>query len=484
MKYYKLLSFIFFLLLLSLPAAAQQKNTYPGFNDEINQRIDADSTSKLFVSAIIINGNKKTKSYIILREMPCKTGDSILASNLFNTLQESRALVYNTSLFSEVTVSPVLVSARELIIKVTVLEKLYIYPTPQFKLVDRNLNEWIKTYNANLNRVIYGVKFAHYNLSGRGDKLRIYVLSGYARALTFSYSAPYSNGALTEGFSVSGGYTQSREFAYKSSGDNKLLQFKNIGFVRNNFTLGASYQRRKGYFKKTVFAINYSYIKVSDSAILPQYNPNYLNSSKSYVGFVDLQYGFQYSKTNNNNYPLKGTIINAGITKRGFGISGGVNMLSLDASHASFIPHQRNWYSSAEVLGNIKLPFKQAYINQSQMGYREFYLRGLEYYVIDGVAAAIAKYTLKKKLIAFNIPFPFNIKKIPRIPFTIYAKSYADMGFSYNKEQFNTKLGNKLLYTTGFGLDVVSLYDTTLRLEYSFNQLGENGLFLHAKSLF
>ena len=484
MKYYKIISFIFFSQLFSLCAAAQQKNIYPGFNDEINQRIDADSTSKLFVSAIIINGNKKTKSYLILREMPCKTGDSILASKLFNTLQESRALVYNTSLFSEVEVVPVLISARELIIKVTVLEKLYIYPTPQFKLVDRNLNEWVKTYNANLNRVVYGIKFAHYNLSGRGDKLRIYILNGYARALTFSYNAPYSNGALTEGFSVSGGYTQSREFPYKLSADNKLLQFKNTGFVRNNFSLGASYQRRKGYFKKTVFAVNYSNIKVSDSAILPQYNPNYFNSNKSYVGFVDLQYSFQYSKTNNNNYPLKGKIINAGIVKRGFGISGGINMLSLDASHARFIPHKRNWYSSAEVLGNIKLPFKQAYINQNQIGYRDFYLRGLEYYVVDGVAAAIAKYSLKKKIIAFNIPFPFNIKKIPRIPFTIYAKSYADMGFSYNKEQYSTKLGNKLLYTTGFGLDVVSLYDTTLRLEYSFNQLGENGLFLHAKSLF
>lgn len=416
--------------------------------------------------------------------MPCKTGDSILASKLFITLQESRALVYNTSLFSEVEVVPVLISARELIIKVTVLEKLYIYPTPQFKLVDRNLNEWVKTYNANLNRVVYGIKFAHYNLSGRGDKLRIYILNGYARALTFSYSAPYSNGALTEGFSVSGGYTQSREFPYKLSAENKLLQFKNTGFVRNNFSLGASYQRRKGYFKKTVFAVNYSNIKVSDSVILPYYNPNYFNSNKSHVGFVDLQYSFQYSKTNNINYPLKGKIFNAGIVKRGFGISGGINMLSLDASHAIFIPHQRNWYSSAEVLGNIKLPFKQAYINQNQIGYREFYLRGLEYYVVDGVAAAIAKYTLKKKIIAFNIPFPFNIKKIPRIPFTVYAKSYADMGFSYNKEQYSTKLGNKLLYTTGFGLDVVSLYDTTLRLEYSFNQLGEKGLFLHAKSLF
>jgi hypothetical protein len=36
-----------------------------------------------------------------------------------------------------------------------------------------------------------------------------------------------------------------------------------------------------------------------------------------------------------------------------------------------------------------------------------------------------------------------------------------------------------LLYSLGGGFDIVTLYDLHLRLEYSFNQLGENGLFLH-----
>ena len=39
-------------------------------------------------------------------------------------------------------------------------------------------------------------------------------------------------------------------------------------------------------------------------------------------------------------------------------------------------------------------------------------------------------------------------------------------------------------YTGGFGIDILTLYDLNLRLEYSFNQLNENGLFLHTKGGF
>jgi hypothetical protein len=127
------------------------------------------------------------------------------------------------------------------------------------------------------------------------------------------------------------------------------------------------------------------------------------------------------------------------------------------------------------------LPFKQSYINQRALGYSEFYLRGLEYYVIDGVAAAVAKYTLKKKLFAFKIKVPFHIKAIPSIPFAFYAKTYADAGYSYIQKEFDTRLNNRFLYTGGFGIDVLSIYDLNVNFEYSFNQLGENGLFLHAR---
>ncbi|MEO7524547.1 MAG: POTRA domain-containing protein [Ferruginibacter sp.] len=484
MKYLKITCITFLAFLFSFTCFSQQISTYPGFNEEVKKNITQDSTSKLKVSAILITGNKRTKSYIIAREMKFKIGDSIPAARLFELVQQSRDLIHNTNLFSETEVTPVIVSAKEVEMHVRVLEKFYLYPTPQFKLVDRNLNDWIKTYHADLNRVEYGAKFAHYNFSGRGDKLRIYLLNGYARAVSFSYSAPYSNGALTEGFSVSGTYLQSRRLNYKTNYNNKAVEFKSDRFARNNLNLGISYQRRRGFFKKNSYSIFYNFINVNDSIVSAVYNPNYLNSSKSSVGYFDLQYEYQYSNTNNINYPLKGRIMKLAALKRGCGFSGGVNMLSLEGSHNLFLTHKRNWYSNFELLGNIKLPFKQPYVNQSQLGYREFYLRGLEYYVIDGVAAAIAKYSLKKKLASFAVPFPFHIKKIPTIPFTIYGKSFADMGYSYNKKEFDTMLGNKFLYSGGIGFDIMGLYDAVMRIEYSFNQLGEKGLFLHAKTFF
>ena len=82
------------------------------------------------------------------------------------------------------------------------------------------------------------------------------------------------------------------------------------------------------------------------------------------------------------------------------------------------------------------------------------------------------------------MPVPFNIKILPKVPFAFYGKTYADAGYSYIKRQFDTRLNNRLLYSGGIGLDIVTLYDISFRIEYSFNQLGENGLFLHTKGGF
>jgi hypothetical protein len=100
------------------------------------------------------------------------------------------------------------------------------------------------------------------------------------------------------------------------------------------------------------------------------------------------------------------------------------------------------------------------------------------------VLSTLAKYTIKKKIISFNIPVPFHIKALPSIPFTIFAKTYADAGYVYNRKELDTRLNNRFLYSTGFGIDILTLYDLNFKLEYSFNQLGENGLFLHAKGGF
>ena len=69
---------------------AQERPDYSGFYDGIRTMVAADSTSKLHVASITVSGNKKTKTYIVLREIRFKTGDSISASRLYETLEQSR----------------------------------------------------------------------------------------------------------------------------------------------------------------------------------------------------------------------------------------------------------------------------------------------------------------------------------------------------------------------------------------------------------
>jgi outer membrane protein assembly factor BamA len=477
MAYLKLIIFCYFVLLFHC-SFSQQKDSASGI-------VSMDTSLKLRVNAINISGNKRTKFYIILREIQFKPGDSLITADLIATLEQARRQVYNLNLFSEVTVTPVMLSANEIAVNVVLREKWYIYPTPQFQLVDRNFNDWLKTYHADFNRVVYGLKFSHYNFSGRGDQLRIFLLNGYSRNLSFSYTAPSINLKWREGFRIFAGYTQNREIFYKTSYNNKLLQFKKEGFVRNIFSTGVSYQVRQGFFKRHLFSLSYTYMDVNDSVVTSVYNPDYFNTAKSYKGLLDLTYSFSYSNTDNNNYPLVGKTYRYSISKRGLGIKGGINMLLIDGSFSKYIAHFNNKLnSSIQLYGRIKAPFTQPYINLRGLGYGDIFLRGQEYYVIDGVVSAVAKYTLKKKLFSFNIPVPFKIRAVPRIPFTFFAKTYADAGYSYIKKQFDSKLNNRFLYTGGFGLDILSLYDININLEYSFNQLGENGLFLHTKGGF
>ena len=468
-KSYAYVFSILFFLMISNGSNAQ---TNP---DKTVQR----DTANIVISSIKITGNKRTKNYIILREVQFKEGDRLHKTDLAKNLTEARNQVYNTNLFTEVKIDSLPLKDSSLQINITVKEKWYIYPSPQFQLADRSFNEWIKTYHADMNRVIYGLKFAHYNFSGRRDQLKIYLLNGYARNFSASYSNPFVNKALTQGISYSAGFTQNREIGYKINYFNRVVNFKKPGFVRNSFSSSVGYNIRKGFFKSTGYGLSLTYINVNDSVITSKYNPYYFNSSRHTQLFPEISFGVGYSKTDNNNYPLKGLAYAYGISKRGIGFTGGINSTTFSGGIAKYISHKNNLYSTVQSSALIELPFNQAFINLAGIG-----LRGTEYYAINGVANAVVKYTLSKKVAAFRIPIPFKIKTVPYIPMKIFAKTYADAGYSYTPSQFISRFNNKLLYAGGFGLDILTLYDIVLKVEFSFNQLGEKGLFLHGKSGF
>ena len=85
----KILYCVLFLLLFHF-STAQNKNDI-AFNHTLNSI--QDSSAKIHVKDIIIKGNKKTKDYIILREIQFKAGDSIIISKLNTELEQARQQV-------------------------------------------------------------------------------------------------------------------------------------------------------------------------------------------------------------------------------------------------------------------------------------------------------------------------------------------------------------------------------------------------------
>lgn len=439
-----------------------------------------DTTAKLHLRNIIIRGNRKTKDYIILREMELKPGDSVIISNLISLIEKDREHIYNTTLFVEVDAEPVIISAFDFDININVKERWYIFPLPELQFVDGSINKWLSKYKGDLSRLNYGLKFTHYNLTGRKDQLRLHFLTGYTRTIYFNYKAPYANASLTDGFSVGGGYSQNREISYKTDYNNNLVNYKKKDFVRNSWDVQLSYTIRKAIKKSETFGLNFTHLKIDDSLITPTYNPFYFNKTSPMVDFVDLYYSLQYSDVNNVLYPLTGFSGKLELEKRGLGFSGGINLFSIQGEFNKYWSLGKKWYASTQIQGTIKLPFDQPYINQQALGYGNSYVRGFEYSVIDGVAYAISKFNLKREIFNFTVNTIFKKSKIfNKIPFHIYAKTFADVGYSYTKEEFSSRLNNKFLYSGGIGFDIVTIYDVQFRIEYSLNSLAQKKLFLH-----
>jgi hypothetical protein len=217
-----------------------------------------------------------------------------------------------------------------------------------------------------------------------------------------------------------------------------------------------------------------------DTAIT-KLNPDYFPNNATSVSFPELSYKLEYFNVDYNPYPQKGFMGEVSLLKRG--LNDKMNMWQLGYRGSQNVKLSSKASYSFQSNGILRLPFDQPYTNQRMFGYGDFYLRGLEQYVIDGVAGILFKNTFRRKILSFNILSPFNTS-FQKIPFNFYAKTYADAGYSHGTSSESNYLVNRMMYTAGFGIDMVTIYDVILRFEYSFNQMGQSGFFFHVKNDF
>ena len=440
----------------------------------------ANNSTPFTVGDIYINGNKKTKPYIILRELTFKKGDSIYLPELVKAFELGHDRLINTLLFTDVVVSLKGFRGYVVDVQIDVNERWYIIPLPYFRPVDRNLTVW-QEHNYSLSRVNYGLKYTQNKFSGRNDNVVLWLITGYSRQAEIAYDQPYADKSLKHGFGFSIIYSENNQIdAATTNNQQYFINADTIGYagkyLSKQFSVSLRYYYRPAIKTKHLFRLGFNSIKI-DSAVTV-YNPDYFFDGKRKIVYPEASYQLDYTDVDYIAYPLKGITAGGSFLKRG--INSDMNLWQLNLQSSESFPIANKTYFSTQNMAVLKLPFNQPFYNQQLFGYGNFYLRGLEQYVIDGEAGFAARNTFLRQLFDFSLPANIPFLGLYRIPFRVMVKTYFDLGYVYNNNPDATNtLAKQLLYTEGFGIDIVTSYDFVFRIEYSFNQLGQNGLFLH-----
>lgn len=432
------------------------------------------------IGNIYLTGNKRTKSFIALREVSFAKGMELTESELDKQLVLTREQVMNTLLFVDVAVY---VSARNgnvVDINIDVKERWYFFPVPYFRLVDRNFNQWWVEQKRSLDRVNYGIKFTQRNMTGRADQLDVWLISGYTQQFTLRYNLPFFDKKLKQGFSVGFIAATQKEINY-ATGDNKQLFFKQDTINKRSFRIDLTYSYRPDSKQRHYFRVSYNDERISDT--VAKINPLYFPGGRSRLQFIDFTYTYKYFNVDYIAYPTKGFLAEASLYRRGLDNVSGLWQLGGRAVYVK--PMHKNMFLHLEALAIAKAPFRSFFVNEKLFGYGYYQMRGLEYNVVDGMIGGSLKTTLNKQLLSFILKNPFTSKTHDKIPIRIFLKAYGDLGYGYTPRAIaSNTLNNTLLRTWGFGMDIVSIYDFVFKIEYSFNQLGKDGLYLQTRNDF
>ncbi|MGZ8553685.1 MAG: POTRA domain-containing protein [Chitinophagaceae bacterium] len=473
MKNYLVLN-IFLIAFAALPSFGQP---IPADSSEISYPEPA-----VRVGNIFIEGNKKTRDIILLREIPFRSGDKYTLEELVKKFGIARRQLLNTTLFTEVIVAAKNIEGDQVDVLVEVKERWYIFPVPYFRPADRNLNQWIVEQNASLKRVNYGLKLFYNNPTGSHDKLRFSLASGYTRQIGFSYDRLYIDRKMKWGMKLGFNAGKNHEINYNTVNDKQVFLKDENDFVRK-FTSGSvQLTYRKAIKTRHSFGIGYTTEVVADTIV--RANPEYFKAGRNRISFPGISYSMSYYDLDYIPYPTKGYAAEVSIAKSGWDRQ--MNLWQLNIKGLGYWNLDDNLFFSVNMYGGIKLPFKQPYFNQRFLGYGDVYLQGFEYYVIDGAAGGYIKTALNKRLlnITFKTPPRKKGKDGQTLPIGIYGKVFGNAGYVYNENPGENSLSNTMLWSGGIGIDILTLYDITFKIEWSFNSLGQNGLFLHRKTIF
>ncbi len=440
-------------------------------------------TKPVIIDTIIISGNKTTLRKIILREMLVSEGEKVESALLDTLLSKSRENLMNTSLFNFVNINliPLEGDKNTYAIKVSVIERWYIWPVPLLEVSDRNFNVWWE--DKDFRRLSYGFYIDWKNFMGRRQELLTRFKWGYDELIELGYQAPYINRSQTIGIGAGGGFARNHEVAYITR-DNKPLYYKESkGYSRSDEYAYLQFLYRRSIYNTHIFEIRYDRNTFSDSLLIK--NPAYSIDGQKRLGYFTLHYRYRSDYRDYIPYPLTGYFFNFDVYWNGLGIGQkeNINNFNVVTTFRKFWQFMPRLYCAVGLNSKFSNQQEQPYFMNQALGYSGDVVRSYEYYIIDGQNMGLLKTNLKYALLprrVSNISF-IKTEKFSKIYYAFYLNLFMDMGYVENRYPVagaGNTLQNELLIGYGAGLDFVTYYDIVFRFEYSINRMNEGNFII------
>ena len=442
--------------------------------------------TQLIVKKIYIQGNEKTKEWLIKLESGIKEGDSIQNNLFFDKLEEVKSNLKRTSLFSNVEIRYVLDIESNCYIEVTIIltENWLLFPNAVFELVDRNFNVWWDEFNHSFKRINYGLGITHYNLAGRGVQLKVKIASGYTNKFELFYKMPYlsANRNINVGFGAS--YIEYKEIAYKLENNKAVFyaqenekELKKLScFTKSEFRLG----RKKKLYQQLEMVSNHGLDSIKFL------NPDFFGNGESKQFYFKGTSGYLWNDYNDPLRPQRGYYFESNLSYLSDFRNQTILKLYVNLGKAFEINHYIRL--SSRIQSEFSLTRKKPTFNlYNGIGSQETILNGYELYQINGTdffnfsqSIYFRLFDFKRSLIKFlNNEPKFKINLITEL-FIRFSAAYVKDPFYYKLNDLtNTNLGS---FTLGSQISINSI----IKLESNFtvNHLGETGFYFHTIRVF
>ena len=433
----------------------------------------------IVIGKILIVGNKITKNKIILRELAFRENDTIGRAVIPKKIKSAKENLLNTSLFNFVSVDTLPVDARHFDILISVSERWYIWPVPIFEVQERNFNIWWETKN--LHRASYGLYLNRENFRGRKEELSLFAQFGYTERYGISYTVPYLTKKQTSGAGFSFAYSRNHEIPYETF-DNQVIYFDDQEkYLREEFIGKLYYMYRIGIHNSHYLEGKFINSSINDT--LNKITTDYFIGNETQIHYFALDYKFRSDYRNSKVYALQGYMYEFQCTRLGLGLlkNENIDVTNFYLTLKDFQKVSNRIFAA----GSFRIKFSpntfQPYYVQRALGWNNDYVRGYEYYAIDGQRFGLAKIGLKYEIVKPHIKsVPVPLEKFSTFHYALYGGIFADAGYvDDHMYSLYNPLANTYLYGAGVGIDYVTYYDVVIRFEYSINRMLETGFFVH-----